>query len=107
MLLGSLNQVGLSTVMSGKKKEGYLEILKPNGMWKKYYFSLNKDMLAYFDLDEKYLPKGLIPLDSITSVYSEVIKELEGIKTQRLDEKKRRKHNKYLLTVATSPYALQ
>jgi hypothetical protein len=36
-----------------KRREGYLEMQKADGSWKKYYFVLFKDSLSYFNLDNK------------------------------------------------------
>ncbi len=38
---------------TGKTREGYLEMQKADGSWKKYYFMLFKDSLSYFNLDDK------------------------------------------------------
>jgi len=53
---------------SGKRKEGYLELQKQDGAWKKYYFILFKESLCYFNLHDKLVPRGVVVLDSITSI---------------------------------------
>ncbi len=42
-----------SATPSDKKKEGYLEIDKGEGVWKKYYFMLFTQSLSYFNQNDK------------------------------------------------------
>jgi len=38
---------------TGKRREGYLDMQKADGSWKRYYFVLFKESLSYFNLDDK------------------------------------------------------
>jgi len=52
-----------------KIREGYLEMEKADGTWKRYYFILFTESLSYFNVDDKtMLPRGVILIDSITTI---------------------------------------
>jgi hypothetical protein len=54
IIVSSLQQAGIFPDRpTGKRREGYLEMQKADGSWKKYYFVLFKDSLSYFNLDDK------------------------------------------------------
>jgi hypothetical protein len=101
---------------SGKKREGYLELRKPDRTWKKYYFILFTDSLTFFNLHDKVsfdcqividhrllqsnieisytltilqvLPRGVILLDSMTSVrIEEPLSKTTVEKEKNADEK--------------------
>ena len=70
MVVKALQQAGLfSTSLSGKKKEGYLEIYKSDQTWKQYYFVLFNTSLCYFSLHDKV---KLAILESFESKFQKV-----------------------------------
>jgi hypothetical protein len=58
IVVKALQNAGLfASSISGKKKEGYLYMLKTEGHWRKYYWVLLKDSMVYFQLTEKVWTK--------------------------------------------------
>ncbi len=83
-----------------KKKQGYLYLWKPTKTsWKKYYFLLFKKSLAYYSLEEKKYPKGVIDLASINSIrLLKTVPKSEGKQEDKEDEEKDQQTRSFVLT---------